>query len=279
MRPRKMIRGEVSGNQQILVTVEINNTDGQPHSVDVVMDTGFSGYLALPADTIQQLGLSSVGRRTLEVAKGELLEFEAYLAVVSWHDCLTDVLVLRTDDVSLLGLSLLWGSRITLDVTTQGEASVEDLKEQSSEVEQNVTSAAPGPLRRLRGSIDNRRLRDTTFIIALIAAIVAFVFGVDSLPLSFGEIITFMGIWLALGVILGQNKPHGTPIFPYLERRIVSFACTYIAFTAIILVYTIRKDTEGTTDITEGEVFGLLVLSLLSFAVGFFAGQDKDPKQ
>ena len=85
-----------------------------------------------------------------------------------------------------------------------------------------------------------------------------------------------MGIWLALGVILGQNKRQGTPIVPYLGRRIISFACTYIAFSAIILVYTIRKDAEGTSDITESEVFGLLVLSLLSFAVGFFAGQDKD---
>ena len=150
--------------------------EGRPHPVDVVMDTGFTGYFALPADTIQQLGLSSVGRRTLELANGELLEFEAYLAVVSWHDCLTDVLVLRTDDVSLLGLNLLWDSRITLDVTTQGEVSVEDLKEQSSEVEPNVTPAAPGLLRRLWGSINNRRLRDTAFVIALIAATVAFVF-------------------------------------------------------------------------------------------------------
>ena len=277
MRPKEMTRGEVSGDQQVLVTVEINNADGHPHPVDVVMDTGFTGYLALPADTIQQLGLSWVGRRTLELANGELLEFEAYLAVISWHEYLTDVLVLRTDDVSLLGLSLLWGSRITLDVTTQGEVSVEDLKEQSSEVEPNVPTTAPGPLRRLWGSI-NRRLRDAAFVIALLAAIVAFVFGVDSLPLSFGEIITFMGIWLALGVILGQNKRQGTPIVPYLGRRIVSFACTYIAFTAIIVVYTIRKNAGETEDITEGEVLGLLMLSLLSFAVGFFAGQDKDPK-
>ena len=87
-----------------------------------------------------------------------------------------------------------------------------------------------------------------------------------------------MGIWLALGVILGQNKPQGTPMGPYLGRRIASFACTYVAFTAIAIVYVVRKNGGETENITGDELLGLLVLSLLGFAVGFFAVQDRDPK-
>ena len=139
----------------------------------MIIDTGFTGYLTLPAVTIRRLGLSSVGRRTLELANGELFEFEAYLTVVSWHENLTDALVLRTDSVSLLDLSLLWGSRITLDAMTQGEVSVEDLKTESSEDEPDVPPTAPGRLRRLWGSV-KRTLLIAAVVIALLAAIVAF---------------------------------------------------------------------------------------------------------
>ena len=271
-----MIRGEVSGDQQALVTIEINDAEGRPRPVEVILDTGFTGYLTLPVETIGELGLPSVGRRTFELANGELFEFEAYLASVSWHDNLSDALVLRSDSDPLLGMTLLWGSRVTLNAVAQGEVTIEDLESEASEDKPNPPPIATGRLGRLWGSA-KRKLVDAAFGIALLAAIIAFTFGVDSLPLDFGEIITFMGIWLALGVILGQNKPQGTPVGPYLGRRIVSLACTYIAFAAIAIIYIAQKDGGG-ADITGKEVWGLLVLSLLGFAVGFFAGQDKDPK-
>ena len=123
-----------------------------------------------------------------------------------------------------------------------------------------------------------KNLLKAAFVTAIVAAVIAFEYGVDSLTLNFGEIITFMGIWLALGVILGQNKPPGTPVGSYLGRRIISFACTYVAFTAIAIIYMVQKGGGGADNIKGGELFGLLLLSLLGFAVGFYAGQDKDPK-
>jgi clan AA aspartic protease len=246
--------------------------------VEVILDTGFTGYLTLPAETIRQLGLASVGRRTFELANGELFEFEAYLASVSWHENLTDALVLRSDSDPLLGMTLLWGSRVTLDAIAQGEVSIEDLESEPPEDEPDARPIARGRLGRLWSSV-KRTLLNAAFVIAIVAAITAFAYGVDSLTLNFGEIITFMGIWLALGVILGQNKPPGTQVCPYLGRRIISFACTYLAFTAIAIVYVVQKDGGGVDNIKRGELLGLLLLSLLGFAVGFYAGQDKDPIQ
>lgn len=92
-----MIRGKVSGDQQALVTVDIMDGEGLLQPVEVVLDTGFTGYLTLPSDSIQELGLPSVGRRTFELANGELYEFDAYLAAVSWHGRLSDALVLKSD--------------------------------------------------------------------------------------------------------------------------------------------------------------------------------------
>ena len=93
----------------------------------MVLDTGFTGYLTLPADSIRLLGLQPVGQRTFELANGELSEFEVYLGSVSWHGRPTDVLVLQSDGVPLLGMTLLWGSRITVDALIGGAVEVEEL--------------------------------------------------------------------------------------------------------------------------------------------------------
>lgn len=100
---------------------------GQPHSLEAVLDTGFSGYLTVPSESIRRLALPSVGRRSFELASGELFEFRAYLTTVSWHGRMHDVLVLQSDSVPLLGMTLLWGSRVTLDALSDGEVIIEEI--------------------------------------------------------------------------------------------------------------------------------------------------------
>ena len=100
-----MINEKVSGDLQALVIIDIIGGEGRPQSLEAILDTGFSGYLTLPTESIQQLGLRSVGQRTFELANGDLFEFEAYLAAVSWHGSLTDALVLKSDSIPLIGMT------------------------------------------------------------------------------------------------------------------------------------------------------------------------------
>ncbi len=122
-----MIRGRVSESQQALVSIDIVDDRNLYQSVEVILDTGFTGYLTLPTGFIDRLGLLSVGQRTFELANGDLFEFEAYLASVSWQGSQRDVLVLKSDCAPLLGMTLLWGSRITIDASADGEVLIEDL--------------------------------------------------------------------------------------------------------------------------------------------------------
>ena len=87
-----------------------------------------TGYLTLPPESIRQLGLPSVGQRTFELANGELFKFQVYLGSVSWHGRPSDVLVLQSDSVPLLGMTLLWGSRVTIDALNDGEVTIEELR-------------------------------------------------------------------------------------------------------------------------------------------------------
>ena len=122
-----MIRGRVSGNQQALIAIDIMDGEGRPRSLEIVLDTGFTGYLTLPSESIRQLGLPSVGQRTFELANGELFDFQVYIGSVSWHGRPIDVLVLQSDSVPLLGMTLLWGSRVCMDALSDGEVTIEEL--------------------------------------------------------------------------------------------------------------------------------------------------------
>ena len=118
----------VTGEQQALVVVDIVDGEDLLQPIEVILDTGFTDYLTLPSDSIQELGLPSVGRRTFELANGELFEFDAHLATVEWHGRLSDALVLKSDSAPLLGMTLFWGSRVTVDALADGQVTIEELE-------------------------------------------------------------------------------------------------------------------------------------------------------
>lgn len=272
--PGPAIRGGKSADRQVLGSIEVVNADGRLRQVEVLLDTEFTGCLTLSAETVRQLGLSSVGRRTLESANGEWSESQAYLATASWHGHLADVLVLESDSAPLLGMTLLWGSRVTLETDTQGAPQIE--------VSNLVPSTETPPIETgLLGRLWRWVKRSAFVLLATIVstvAMVVFARGVDSLPLDFSAIITFMGIWLAIGVMFGQNKPSTMPLKRYIERRLIGVFCCYALFVVIAFVYELHGEGESEA-VGSWELFGLFVLSLVGFGIGFLAGQDKEPKQ
>ena len=121
-----MIRGRVSRYGQALVAIDVLDSEGQLQSVDVVLDTGFTGYLTLPPDSIRSLGLPFGGYRTFELAKGESFEFSNYHAMVSWHEHLSDVLVVESDSAPLIGMDLIWNSSVRMEAWADGEVVIEE---------------------------------------------------------------------------------------------------------------------------------------------------------
>ena len=122
-----MIRGSVSQDLEPVIAVDVQDRDGVFHSLEVVLDTGFTGYLVFSSVIIQQLRLTYRGRRSVILATGEQSTVDAYAALVSWHGRARNVLVMESSSESLIGMSLLAGSRVTFDVHTGGEVLVEDV--------------------------------------------------------------------------------------------------------------------------------------------------------
>jgi len=122
-----MIRGRISQTLDPLIAIEVRNAAGAFEPLEVILDTGFTGHLMLPHDVIQRIGLEYGGRRSVILASGEVIGINAYTAIVSWDGRRRDVIVLESTSESLLGMSLLQGSRVTLDVLAGGDVLIEQI--------------------------------------------------------------------------------------------------------------------------------------------------------
>jgi predicted aspartyl protease len=89
--------------------------------------TSTSGYLTLPSSAIDELQLRTVGARLVTLGDGSTTVLYIFRARVRWHEGERGVLVLQSDGVPLLGMALLYGSRVILDVVDNGNVVVDSL--------------------------------------------------------------------------------------------------------------------------------------------------------
>ena len=122
-----MLTGTVSDELQAWVAVEVLDGNGQPRPVEVVLDTGFNGDLALPPTTIRRLNLPPEIRRPAVTATGDRYSLMTYRATVLWDGQPRYVQVIEADSEPLLGMELLLDSLVTLEVRDGGHVTVDAL--------------------------------------------------------------------------------------------------------------------------------------------------------
>lgn len=121
-----MITGSVSADREARVGLVVIGSDNR-EPLDFVIDTGFNGYLTLPGPLIGLLGLVYHSQAVAMLADGSTIPLRKYEARVEWEGGERDVLVLEADGGPLLGMSLLYGSRVTLDVVDGGAVTITSL--------------------------------------------------------------------------------------------------------------------------------------------------------
>ncbi len=122
-----MIEGEVPPERQGVVRLRVSRPGGPSEEIRAAIDTGFTGFLALPTNTIARLGLHLLGARRGRLADGSLILMNLYLAHVLWDGLLRRVQVLETSGPCLVGVSLLYGYVLTFEAIEGGHVSIEKL--------------------------------------------------------------------------------------------------------------------------------------------------------
>lgn len=121
-----MINGKIVDNQEAIIELEIIGVDCL-ETIEAIIAIGFTGELMLSGDLIDRLEIPRVGELPITLGDGSEVYVSLYLAMVIWHGERRIVQAIRTDGNSLVGMALLFGNRVILDVVTDGEVTIDIL--------------------------------------------------------------------------------------------------------------------------------------------------------
>jgi clan AA aspartic protease len=122
-----MIRGIVNARLEAVVRLRLRGPGGAEADVDAVVDTGFSDALTLPIATVAALGLAPWSASAVVLADGSQGLVVVYEADVDWGGTWRRVLALAVGDEALIGMRLLAGHRLVVEVIPGGAVEITPL--------------------------------------------------------------------------------------------------------------------------------------------------------
>jgi clan AA aspartic protease len=119
-----MIAGVVSSDHEATARLMVCSPGGGNLEVDLVIDTGFNGWISLPSTLIRQLELPWRRRGRGELADGSETIFDIYEASVVWDGQSRRIWIDEIDAAPLLGMALLDGHELSIQVWTGGHVTI-----------------------------------------------------------------------------------------------------------------------------------------------------------
>jgi clan AA aspartic protease len=120
-----MIQGQVNARREAVIPLQVLDQNRQAVNLQVTIDTGFSGFLSLPLAQITALQLPYDRTEIFTIGSNDDVDFDLYSGTVLWDGQERDVFVLATDCDPLIGMSLLHGYHLFVDVVDGGDVRIE----------------------------------------------------------------------------------------------------------------------------------------------------------
>ena len=102
------------------ITVAVLDSAGTAVPLEMVIDTGFAGFMTLTPRVTRALGLERGEEKLMILADGQAVSTPICRATVIWHGNPTRIDVLELDARPVVGMSLLWDSDIAIAVRENG---------------------------------------------------------------------------------------------------------------------------------------------------------------
>ena len=122
-----MIQGVVTEDREVVICLTIRGADGRDHEVDAVIDTGFDGWLSLPAAALAEMGFEWRQRGRAFLADGGESVFDIYEDIVVWDGQPRRVPIHQAETTPLVGMSLLDDYEVTFQVRRSGNVIIRKL--------------------------------------------------------------------------------------------------------------------------------------------------------
>ena len=119
-----MTSGRVTATRKPIVPVTVMDSWRNPHTIQFVLDTGFTGQLLLPNRFASRLGLSIADWIDARPATGDFVKVPYSEATIVWQGTERPAQILQLDSEPLVGMEFLWNHRITIDAVPNGPVTI-----------------------------------------------------------------------------------------------------------------------------------------------------------
>lgn len=119
-----MITGYLNTKLEAVIALEVFGADGQPHTIEAVIDTGYSSFLTLPASVVSALGLNSIGNEQLTLADGSEIVSAICQATIIWDGQLSDIAVDTLETMPLIGMAMMSGYDLSARIVVGGRVTL-----------------------------------------------------------------------------------------------------------------------------------------------------------
>ena len=122
-----MISGVVTGDRQAVIHLTVRGPTAREQEIEAIIDTGFDGCLSLPSSLIVLLSLAWRERGRALLADGSETVFVIYEGIVLWDGQARRIPIHEAETTPLIGMSLLQGYELTVQVRPGGNVAVRAL--------------------------------------------------------------------------------------------------------------------------------------------------------
>ena len=120
-----MVEGVVNSRLEAIVTLMVKGPSGKTQEIKAVIDTGFSESLTVPPEIVAALELDHVTVADMVLADGSMEKFDVFKMVVMWDGNVRQIEAHESNAIPLIGMGLMEGNRLTVDVEEGGRALIE----------------------------------------------------------------------------------------------------------------------------------------------------------
>lgn len=110
-----------------LLPLRLRGPEGKLIDINAVIDTGYTGSLTITQALADDLELARRSGGKAILADGSSREFDTYKVEVQWGDSWKPIIASALGDESLIGMSLLLGTKMTIEITSAGRLEIEPL--------------------------------------------------------------------------------------------------------------------------------------------------------
>lgn len=120
-----MITGTVNADYEAVIRLQVQGASVHACEIDALIDTGFNGFLTVLSALVTALGLTRRSRGRAQLANGREELFDIYGVTVLWDGQSRYVEADAVDTTPLVGMALLDGYDLRIQVTTGGRVVIQ----------------------------------------------------------------------------------------------------------------------------------------------------------